>query len=81
MAQKTIHQAAEAVLKSHPGEMTLNELLKGIQDSGGYEFKTKDPRGVLSKAIRRRSSDAANDKSGSLPVMFKKTETGKITLA
>lgn len=64
-AAKTIHEAVSTVLQEAGHPCTLDEIISGIAERRLYEFKVKDPRGVVRQAIRRRCEGYSNlDKTG-----------------
>lgn len=52
----TVSDAARVALEKLARPATVDEILQKIQEQGLYEFKAKDPRGVLSSALRSRSA-------------------------
>jgi hypothetical protein len=54
-----IAEAAETVLKDLGRAVHVRELAEEISKRGLYEFKTKDPAGVIAKALRKHCEGVA----------------------
>jgi tRNA1(Val) A37 N6-methylase TrmN6 len=65
----TIAEAAQAVLKENGRAMNINEIYDEIMQRNLYSFGAKNPKSVLSQAIRSKST--ANLKA--LQPLFKHT--------
>jgi hypothetical protein len=52
-SRKTILDAVVDVLQRHPHGASAKEILEAIQGAGLYDFKAKDPVGVIRGAIRK----------------------------
>lgn len=52
---KTIRDAIVEVLADAGGPLGPQEILSRIQERGGYEFKAKDPLGVVRNQLRRHT--------------------------
>lgn len=68
----TIAEAVQTVLKDTGKPMHVNEIYKQIIQRNLYTFGAKNPKGVMSQAIRERSD--ANPKAKQ--VMFKLVSQG-----
>ena len=80
MAKKAIHDAVIEVLKQSDGGLSIDQILSSIQSQGLYQFNTKDPRGVLSKAIRRRTLSSGSSRVDSRIAPVFNRHAGRITL-
>ena len=65
----TIAEAAQAVLRENGRAMNINEIYNEIMQRNLYNFGAKNPKSVLSQAIRSKST--ANPKT--LHPLFKLT--------
>lgn len=74
----TITQAARAVLQKHGRPMTVDEILEAIKREGLFEFKAKDPRGVLRKQLRRHTEGVRV--AGDVPKYFSVESNGRYML-
>ncbi len=72
-----MYEAAESVLRTAGGPMSVRELQKEIVARGLFEFGAKDPVSVLSQALRAR---CVGGQKGSPPV-FVRTAPGTYGLA
>jgi len=73
----TIAEAAEQVLKNASKALSVDEIYEEIIQRNLYTFGAKNPKSVMSQAIRIRSD--ANPKAKS--VMFKSLDNGLYQLA
>ena len=73
----TIAEAAQTVLKDAGRALSVNEIYDEIMNRNLYTFGAKNPKGVMSQAIRERSD--ANPKAKI--VLFKSMGKGIYTLA
>jgi len=73
----TIAKAAQTVLKNSNKPLTVQEIYNEVIKQNLYTFGAKNPKGVMSQAIRVRSD--ANPKAKS--VMFKSLDKGMYQLA
>lgn len=71
MKERTIAEAAVEVLKTAKEPMTAAEITQLILDKGLYEFNTKDPVGMVRRAIARRC-DGYNRKDSLSPKLSRK---------
>lgn len=60
---KTIAEAALSVLINHPEGLTCKQIFEAIIEEHLYEFKAKNPEGVLRIEIRRRCQNVDISKS------------------
>lgn len=74
-----IADAAAEVLKAADRPLHVREVVQAIEDRNLYTFNTKDPAGVVSKALRKHSEDAPGADSNSH--RFRKSAPGTYTLA
>lgn len=73
----TIADAVKTVLREAGHAMSVNEIYDEIMKRNLYTFSAKNPKGVMSQAIRERSD--ANPKAKI--VLFKSMGKGIYTLA
>jgi len=58
----TIAEVAEQVIRDNNKAMSVSEIFDEIQRKELYKFGAKNPRGVLSQAIREKSNTYAKAK-------------------
>jgi len=58
--------------------MTVDEILEAIKREGLFEFKAKDPRGVLRKQLRRHTEGVRV--AGDVPKYFSVESNGRYML-
>ena len=75
----TITGAAREVLRRHGKPLTVDEILESIVKDGLFEFKAKDPRGVLRKQLRRHTHGLTQAEQA--PKYFSVDRSGRYTLA
>ena len=73
----TIAEAAEHVLKNAGKALSLDEIYAEIIEQNLYSFGAKNPKNVMSQAIKLRSDAYTNAKS----VIFKSLGQGNYSLA
>lgn len=73
----TIAEAAQTVLKDSDKAMHVNDIYEEIVRRNLYQFGAKDPRSVLSKTIRQKST--ANPKAKA--ILFRLVSQGTYELA
>ena len=72
----TIVEAVQTVLKEAGRPMSTQEIYDEILKQGLYTFNAKNPKGVMSQAIRERSDAKTNPKV----LMFKAIGQGTYAL-
>ena len=72
----TIAEAAEQVLKNAGKTLSVDEIYAVIIQQNLYTFSAKNPKSVMSQAIKHRSDANANAKS----VIFKSHGQGNYSL-
>ena len=77
MARQTLHTIIIDVLTASNQALTIDEILNAITSQNLYAFNTKDPRGVVSKAVRRRTVGSPTCGPGKLQAAFEKNGTRK----
>lgn len=78
MKERTIAEAAVEVLTAAKEPMTAAEITQLILDKGLYEFNTKDPVGMVRRAIARRC-EGYERKDSMLDKIFEKRPSSKYT--
>lgn len=54
---QTIPQVVESLLSKYPEGLSIKQITQIMLDDNLYEFKTKDPKNVVSRAIKRHCTD------------------------
>lgn len=80
MKEKTIAQVVVEVLQAAKQPMSAADITQAILDQKLYEFKAKDPKGIVRGAIERRC-EGLDRKDSINPRYFKKLAEGKYGLA
>ncbi len=76
---KTIREAIQCVLKANAKPLSPKEIYDEIRRQGLYEFKVKDPIGVVRNQLRR-NCDGVDQKNRSQLPIFGMSQDGRFRL-